>query len=187
MPIAEFIQDGDAIDFVPNVDVAAGEVVLLGDLIGIAKRDIPAGVLGALALVGVYELPKATGGGTAMESGVIAFWDIGNQEVTNVSTGVNYRLLGGVVEAVGDNDATVRVRLAAFPRGDLQQPAIIALTDNTSGTPGDTLALIYDVNNPGSADLDETKDAIASLAAKVNSLIARLEAAGILNTTVSAP
>lgn len=64
----------------------------------------------------------------------------------------------------------------------LKQNAVTSLTDNSGGSSGETLAAISDLNNPGSADLDETKDAIASLSAKVNTLIVRLESAGILAT-----
>ena len=57
---AKFIQRGDSIDFRPERDVAAGEVVTLsGKLVGIAKLDIKAGELGSLSLTGVFDMPKA--------------------------------------------------------------------------------------------------------------------------------
>ena len=44
MAVAQFIHDGDSIDYTPtSANVAAGDVVVQGDLVGIAKRDIPAG------------------------------------------------------------------------------------------------------------------------------------------------
>ena len=59
---ARYVQRGDAIDYTPMEDVAAGDVVVLsGKLVGVAKLDIKAGELGALALVGVYEFAKAEG------------------------------------------------------------------------------------------------------------------------------
>ncbi len=63
MPTAQFIHDGDAIDHVPASDVAAGDVVVRGDLVAIAKLDIPAGTLGALAVTGVFDVAKASGDG----------------------------------------------------------------------------------------------------------------------------
>ncbi len=58
---ARYVQKGEAIDHMPDTAVAAGDVVVVGNLIGIARLDIPAGVLGALAVVGVYDVAKAAG------------------------------------------------------------------------------------------------------------------------------
>lgn len=52
-------QRGDSIDYIPASDVAAGDIVILDtntDFIGVAKIDIKAGELGALALNGVYSI-----------------------------------------------------------------------------------------------------------------------------------
>ena len=86
--MARFIHDGSAIDYTPASDVAAGDVVVQNDLVGIAKQPIAAGTLGALAVVGVFEVPKATG----------------------TATGNTY--MGKAIAATGDDDATVRVRLS---------------------------------------------------------------------------
>jgi len=69
MATGQFIHDGKAIDHTPSSAVSAGDVVVQGDLIGVAKLDIAANVLGALAVDGVFDLPKATGGGTAITAG----------------------------------------------------------------------------------------------------------------------
>lgn len=58
---ATFIQNGDFLDYVPTVDVPQGAIVVLGNLVGIAHRAIPAGTLGSIALTGVYELPIPVG------------------------------------------------------------------------------------------------------------------------------
>ena len=60
---AEFVHEGNAIDYTPGADVSAGDVVVQGDLVGVAKRDISANTLGALAVAGVFDFPKAAGGG----------------------------------------------------------------------------------------------------------------------------
>jgi predicted RecA/RadA family phage recombinase len=41
MATAQFIHDGEQIDYTPGSAVAAGAVVVQGELIGIAKVDIP--------------------------------------------------------------------------------------------------------------------------------------------------
>jgi predicted RecA/RadA family phage recombinase len=62
-----FVQDGNSIDYTPSSAVSAGDIVSLGNVagnaasfIGIAKTDIAANVLGALAIRGVFEFPTAT-------------------------------------------------------------------------------------------------------------------------------
>jgi len=109
---ATYIHEGNSIDYTPAADVAAGEVVVQGELVGIAKLDIPAGTLGALAVVGVFDLPKATGASTAIAEGLDVYWDESAKEATtNSDTGSNKRI-GRSIAAAGDNDASVRVRMS---------------------------------------------------------------------------
>lgn len=112
MATAQFIQDGSYIDYTPGSAVAAGDVVVQGDLIGIAKGDIAANKPGALAVEGVYDVPKATGASTTISAGVNVYWDVAEQVAkTDSETGAN-KLLGKTVAAAGDSAATVRVRLS---------------------------------------------------------------------------
>ncbi|MFP4217175.1 MAG: DUF2190 family protein [Phycisphaerae bacterium] len=111
MATAQFIHDGKSIDYTPGADVSAGDVVVQNDLIGIAKLDIASGALGALAVTGVFDLPKATGVGEAIGAGAKVYWDAGNTvATTDPAAGAN-KYLGKTVRAAGDDDATVRVRL----------------------------------------------------------------------------
>ncbi len=111
MATGQYIHDGDAIDYIPSANVAAGDVIVQGELVGIAKLDIPADALGALAVKGVFDLPKATGGGTAITAGSEVYWDAGNTvATTDAAAGVN-KLLGKTIRTAADADATVRVRL----------------------------------------------------------------------------
>ena len=111
MATAQFIQDGKSIDYTPGADVSAGDVVVQNDLIGIAKLDIASGALGALAVTGVFDLPKATGVGEAIGAGAKVYWDAGDSiATTDPAAGAN-KYLGKTVRAAGDDDATVRVRL----------------------------------------------------------------------------
>ena len=110
MATAKFIHDGDSIDYTPATDVAAGDVIVQGDLVGIAKRDIPRNVLGALAVSGVFDLPKARGVGAAIAAGAKVYWDALSQQATTTTADDN-KYLGKAVRAAADADATVRVRL----------------------------------------------------------------------------
>ena len=108
---ARFIHDGNSIDHTPSTDVAAGAVIVQGDLIGIAKVPIPANTRGALAVTGVFDVPKAVGVGEAIAPGVKVYWDAGNTIATTDDNAGANKYLGKTADAVGDNDAIVRVRL----------------------------------------------------------------------------
>ncbi len=87
---ATFIQEGASIDYTPGADVAAGAVVVQGELVGVAVRAISANTLGALAVEGVFDFPKATGGGTAITAGAQLYWDDTNDvATTNAGAGAN--------------------------------------------------------------------------------------------------
>ena len=58
---AKYIQKGDAVDYIPNQDMDAGEIVCLGNLIGITRIPIKAGTLGTLTLSGVFDIIKQAG------------------------------------------------------------------------------------------------------------------------------
>ena len=106
---ARFVQEGDSIDYTPVGAVSAGDVVVQGQLIGIATQDIGAGVQGALAAKGVFDLPKTAGSGTAITAGAKVYWDEDAEVAVTTSEGNIY--LGKTVAAAADDDETVRVRL----------------------------------------------------------------------------
>jgi len=106
--MATFIQDGDAVDYSPGADVAAGEVVVQGDLVGVAKTPIAAGTLGSLATRGVFDFAKAAGG--AISAGAVLYWDSSGGVATTTASG-NKRI-GKAVAAAAAADTTVRGLLA---------------------------------------------------------------------------
>jgi len=108
MATATFVHDGNTIDYTPAADVAAGDVVVQQNLVGIAKLDIPADTLGALAVTGVFDFP-CDPGDTDVPAGVPFNWDAGNGYAT---TQVGGAPLGKSVAATGNPATTVRVRLS---------------------------------------------------------------------------
>lgn len=109
MAEATYVHDGKAIDYTPGGDVVPGAIVVLGDLIGIAKTDIKANTLGSLAVAGVFDIAKQAG--LALSAGAIAYWNNTTKvAVATDGSGANKRL-GKVVVAALAGDATVRVRL----------------------------------------------------------------------------
>ncbi len=111
MATAIFVNDGNAIDYTPGSDVAAGDVVVQEELVGVSKQPIAANALGALAVAGVFDFPKTAGVGEAIAAGAKVYWDVADGVAkTDDETGAN-KLIGKTVAAAGDDDATVRVRL----------------------------------------------------------------------------
>jgi predicted RecA/RadA family phage recombinase len=110
MPQATFVQDGRAIDYTPGAAVAAGDVIVQGELGGVARTPIAANALGSLAVDGVFDFAKATGGGTAITAGATVYWDDTNNVATTTATG--NKLIGKCVQAAVDAAATVRVRMS---------------------------------------------------------------------------
>jgi predicted RecA/RadA family phage recombinase len=108
MAQATFVQDGECIDYAPVADVAAGDVVVQGDLVGVAKRDIPANTPGSLAVGGVFDFAKLAG--LVLAVGTLIYWDDAANVATNVSAG--NKLLGKAVRASAAADTTVRVRMS---------------------------------------------------------------------------
>ena len=105
-----FLKDGDAIDYTPSVAVTAGDVVVQGTLVGIAKKSIVASVLGALAVVGVFSFDKGTGSAAeALTAGAKVYWDSEAEIVTATAESNTY--VGKVVIAAAEAATTVKVRL----------------------------------------------------------------------------
>ena len=106
---ARYIQRGDAIDYTPTVDVAAGDVVVLSNkLVGVAKLDIKAGELGALALTGIYEMAKTTG--FTLAAGMEVSWDPAARKA--VAPGASGAVkIGHAAAVTGASDQLVLVRL----------------------------------------------------------------------------
>ena len=101
-----FVQDANCIDYTPSADVAAGEVVIQGSLIGITKTDIGAGKLGAVHLEGVYDVPKDSA--TVFAAGGAVYYDNSKKLATTTSGAI---LLGHAAQAAVSGGAVVRVVL----------------------------------------------------------------------------
>jgi predicted RecA/RadA family phage recombinase len=109
MAVIVFVQDDDFVDYIPSADVAAGSIVVQGDLVGVTQRAIPANTLGGLAVEGIFDFPKATGAGSGIAAGTKVYWDATNSVATaTVSTN---KYLGKMARAAADADTTARVRL----------------------------------------------------------------------------
>jgi len=110
---AKRVSAGDRIPYTPGSDVAAGDVVVLNKLIGIADAKIAASATGSLAITGVFEVPKDTS--TAFAIGEDVYWDEADTEAQDTADSGANEFMGKAWEAAGSSDATMKVLLT--PRG----------------------------------------------------------------------
>lgn len=86
--------------------VEAGEIVSLTSRIGIAAAEIPAGAVGSVNVVGVYELPKTSS--LAIAAGDLVYFSTSTNKVTKTDTDVP---CGFAVEAAAAADSIVYVKI----------------------------------------------------------------------------
>ncbi len=107
-PVAIYRQEGESIDYTPVADVAAGDVIDLGNFVGIATHPIAANIMGALAIEGVFDINKFTAEVWAV--GDIIYWDQGTLTATK-TVGYSEAKIGFAVRVALTGDATGRVKL----------------------------------------------------------------------------
>ncbi len=116
-----FRQGPDAcIDHTPGADVIAGQVIVMDKIVGITKRPIASGTLGAVFTMGIFRVPKVAA--LAIVKGDEVYWDDDASPVTgDASSGAvsktfaNGPLMGYCVVAAASGDAYVDVMLAQQP------------------------------------------------------------------------
>lgn len=133
----KFLQEGNVIDHTPGSAVGAGDVVVQNSLVGIAKVDIAANALGALAVSGIFDVVKVTGGITA---GVACYWDATGDPVGGTSgTGAITTTAGGntfagyAVLTAASGDAVVRLFLVAVTNITVQELTTIIADPGDAG------------------------------------------------------
>jgi predicted RecA/RadA family phage recombinase len=135
MAQAIYVQDDDVIDYTPSSAVAAGQVVVQNDIVGVAARPLAANELGALTVEGIFDVVKATG---AINAGAKVYWNAAGDPVGGVAgsgaataTASNYTYMGRAALAAASGDATVRVVMenVVSPSVTVAQPITTAIAD----------------------------------------------------------
>jgi predicted RecA/RadA family phage recombinase len=104
---AIFVAEGATIDFTPETDVAAGSVVVVGKIVGIAKFGIRAGSRGSITVRGVFDVVKDPT--TNIPAGTTLFWSQISWHV--VKTASVHSMIGKAIESASPGTLTVRLRL----------------------------------------------------------------------------
>lgn len=157
-----------------GADVASGDPVVVGDLIGIAEADIANGSAGVLDIDGEFTLVKAND--EAFAQGDTLFLNTTTNKVTKTAAG-NTRA-GCASEAAAETAIEAQVKINVPSSADLgAQAALIAdptataamtqddLTDSSTGTPGTTLAAVTApaAITDSSGGVDPANDTIAEI------------------------
>lgn len=104
--MATFVQRGEAVDFTPSRNVAAGDVLMFAGVAGIVKIPVRAGELGALHLSGVYDVAKGT---DSLAAGDKVYWNHLTEQAT--ADAENHVFLGVASAHAPAASAKVRVIL----------------------------------------------------------------------------
>lgn len=97
-----FIQPGDFITVPAPADVASGQMVAVGSILGVAEADAATGANVTLARKGVFSLPKTAA--QAWTVGDKLYWNATNAVATTTATGNT--LIGAAVEAAANPSDT---------------------------------------------------------------------------------
>jgi predicted RecA/RadA family phage recombinase len=187
---AIFRKEGQSLDYTPVSAVSAGDVIALqNNFYGIAKLDIAANELGALAITGIYQMAKPAG---VINFGAILYWNADTKQVQ--TTPIDNAYFGRAAAAAADADETVLAAVNACNIGTVSAPeaqaapavtqnAIAALTATdptcdaadpsiTAVDPEDMTATDPTVVDPTTTGIDgetwETADSVVKTAIEAN-------------------
>ena len=104
--MASYRSDSGTWDYTPTTAKVAGDVVILGKVVGVVCRPIAANTLGAVATKGVFRFDKVTGG--ALTAGAVAYLH-SNLKVTGSATTTGIAGVVAVDAAAGDTTVDVEL------------------------------------------------------------------------------
>lgn len=101
-----FVANGEVLDTVVGADTASGDLVAVGKLVGVAQASAKNGETVAVALCGVFTVPKASG---AITQGAALYYDATAKNVTTTASGNT--ACGWAWAAAASGDTSVQLRL----------------------------------------------------------------------------
>lgn len=112
-----FVQPGTAMVITPGTDITSGSVVKIGQMLGVAERDIPAGTEGAVSIEGVFTVPKVSA--AVITAGESLTWDVSAGKFDdNLATAATGDLTGPcavALESSGNGATSLKVRFTGAP------------------------------------------------------------------------
>lgn len=102
-----YIQDGNTIRFTAKKAVKSGDVVVVGEMVGVAITDVENTSQGVLSTTGVFTVKAKQA--DDIKQGVVLYWDDGAGEAT-ITKGSN-KVLGKAWNESGTSSAEVDVKI----------------------------------------------------------------------------
>lgn len=110
-----YIESGEVKDHVLSGTVTSGAIVEIGDMVGVALGSGVSGDTVAVALEGVFEVPKVTGSGKSFTLGQKVYSNGAGSVTPSATDGgspaVDYKLAGYAWIAASTSATTVQVKL----------------------------------------------------------------------------
>lgn len=114
---SKYVQPGKVLQYTASSAIAAGDVVVVGKILGVALTDIANGATGSVAIDGVFTLPKVTT--AVIPQGSHLLWDVsaGKFDVgtATAATGDVSGPPAVAFEAAGNGATTLAVKLTGVP------------------------------------------------------------------------
>lgn len=112
-----YIQPGSVIEHTASADISSGDVVVIGNIIGVALVDIANGSTGSVAIEGVFTVPKVSG--AVISQGESLTYDVSASAFDDSSaTPASGDVTGPPAVAVEDGasgETTLAVKLTGVP------------------------------------------------------------------------
>lgn len=112
-----YVQDGAVIAYTAGADKTAGQVIVIGKIIGVALGDIANGATGSVAIRGVFTVPKVSG--AVIAQGENLTWDASAAAFDdNAATPATGDVTGApavAMEAAGNGVTEIDVMLTGVP------------------------------------------------------------------------
>jgi len=114
-----YIKAGAVVDYTPVAAVVAGQVVVQGNLVGIALNPIAASTLGALAVSGIFDVDQNA---EIIVAGDAVYWDANGSSVGGTAlagaataTASGNTFMGFCATLTAADTEKVRIRLVSAP------------------------------------------------------------------------
>lgn len=110
-------QEGDVIQYTATANIAAGAVVKIGQILGVALVDIANGKTGSVRVDGVFTVPKVSG--AVIAQGESLTWDVSagafDDNAATPATGDVTGAAAWAAEAAGNGVTTLAVTFTGVP------------------------------------------------------------------------
>ena len=164
-----FVQEGKIVAVTANRTALAGAGMKVGQIFGVLVNDAVDTTLCQLRVEGAVQIAKTSA--LALTQGDTLYWDPTNFVVNKTATA--QKEVGVALESVADPSPAVKMKLALNVHTSVA--AIASLTDNSGGTASDTLADV-----PATYTEATLANQVASLAAKINTILTALRTHGLI-------